>query len=172
MKVLIVSDSHGLTSELSQIREIHPDMDVMIHCGDSELQADDESLKGYAAVRGNCDFDADFPEDRIEEAGGFRIFVTHGHKYSVKSTLMNLSYRARELKADIVCFGHSHSLGAEMSEGILFINPGSIRLPRGRNERTYVILENRGKDVTLDVYDFSNGKIPDLTQKFSLVKRY
>ncbi|MEK3852938.1 metallophosphoesterase family protein [Cytobacillus sp. FSL H8-0458] len=170
MKVLIVSDSHGLTSELSQIRERHPGMDIIIHCGDSELQADHESLKGYAAVRGNCDFDSAFPEDRIEEAGGFRFFVTHGHKYSVKSTLMNLSYRARELKADIVCFGHSHGLGAEMSEGILFINPGSIRLPRGRNERTYVILENRGKDVTLDVYDVSKGKIPDLTQKFSLVK--
>ncbi|MDM5228949.1 metallophosphoesterase [Cytobacillus sp. NJ13] len=170
MKVLIVSDSHGLTSELSQIREMHPDMDLMIHCGDSELQADHESLRGYAAVRGNCDFEAAFPEDRIEEAGGIRIFVTHGHRYSVKSTLMNLSYRAREMEADIVCFGHSHGLGAEMSDGILFINPGSIQLPRGRNEKTYVILEARGKDVTLDVYDLSNGKIPDLTQNFSLVK--
>ncbi|MBU8770171.1 metallophosphoesterase [Cytobacillus oceanisediminis] len=170
MKVLIVSDSHGLTSELSQIREMHPDMDLMIHCGDSELQADHDSLRGYAAVRGNCDFEAAFPEDRVEEAGGLRFFVTHGHRYSVKSTLMNLSYKAREMEADIVCFGHSHGLGAEMSDGILFINPGSIRLPRGRKEKTYVILEARGKDVTLDVYDLSNGKIPELTQNFSLVK--
>ncbi|KON86836.1 metallophosphatase [Sporosarcina globispora] len=170
MKVLIVSDSHGLTSELSQIRDMHPNMDLMIHCGDSELQADHESLKGYAAVRGNCDFEAAFPEDRIEEAGGLRFFVTHGHRYSVKSTLMNLSYRARELKADIVCFGHSHGLGTEMSDGILFINPGSIRLPRGRTEKTYIILEIREKGVTLDVYDISDGKIPELTQKFLLVK--
>ncbi|AND41698.1 MULTISPECIES: metallophosphoesterase [Cytobacillus] len=170
MKVLIVSDSHGLTSELSQIREMHPDMDLMIHCGDSELQADHDSLRGYAAVRGNCDFEAAFPEDRVEEAGGLRFFVTHGHRYSVKSTLMNLSYKAREMEADIVCFGHSHGLGAEMSDGILFINPGSIWLPRGRKEKTYVILEARGKDVTLDVYDLSNGKIPELTQNFSLVK--
>lgn len=170
MKVLIVSDSHGLTSELSQIREMHTDMDLMIHCGDSELQADHDSLRGYAAVRGNCDFEAAFPEDRVEEAGGLRFFVTHGHRYSVKSTLMNLSYKAREMEADIVCFGHSHGLGAEMSDGILFINPGSIRLPRGRKEKTYVILEARGMDVTLDVYDLSNGKIPELTQNFSLVK--
>lgn len=170
MKILIVSYSHGLTSELTQIRERHSDVDLMIHCGDSELQAGDESIKGYTVVRGNCDFHAGFPEDVIEEAGGLRIFVTHGHRYSVKSSLMNLSYRAREAGADIVCFGHSHCLGAEVVNNTLFINPGSIRLPRGRNEKTYVILETKEKDIILEVYDLANGEIPELAQKFSLAK--
>ncbi|GLB58414.1 metallophosphoesterase [Cytobacillus sp. NCCP-133] len=170
MKLLVVSDSHGLTADLKRIRERHSDMDLMIHCGDSELQADDDSINGYTVVRGNCDFDAGFPEDRVEKAGGLLIFVTHGHRYSVKSTLMNLSYRAREIDADIVCFGHSHFLGAAMEEGILFINPGSIRLPRGRKEKTYVILEAEGKEILLDIYDLTGGKIPELTQKFSLAK--
>lgn len=172
MKILIVSDSHGLTSELMQMREKHAGADLLIHCGDSELQADDESLKGFSVVRGNCDFEAGFPEDLIEEAGELRIFVTHGHRYSVKSTLMNLSYRARELKADIVCFGHSHYLGAEMADNTLFINPGSIRLPRGRSERTYIILEAEENEIILDVYDITKGKIPELTQKFSLAKSH
>ncbi|PWW19689.1 hypothetical protein DFO73_11974 [Cytobacillus oceanisediminis] len=171
MKILILSDSHGLTSELKQIRDQHTGMDLLIHCGDSELQADDESINGYTVVRGNCDIEAGFPEDRVEEAGGLRLFVTHGHRYSVKSTLMNLSYRAREMEADIVCFGHSHYLGAEMVDNTLFINPGSIRLPRGRREKTYIILEAKERDIILDVYDTATGKIPELSQKFSLAKK-
>ncbi|MBT2688129.1 metallophosphoesterase [Bacillus sp. ISL-47] len=171
MKILILSDSHGLTSELKQIRNKHAGMDLLIHCGDSELQADDESIKGYSAVRGNCDFETGFPEDRFEEVEGLRLFVTHGHRYSVKSTLMNLTYRAREMEADIVCFGHSHYLGAEMVDNTLFINPGSIRLPRGRREKTYIILEAKERDITLDVYDLATGKMPRLSQKFSLAKK-
>ncbi len=38
MKVLIMSDSHGLTHEISIIKERHKqDVTAMIHCGDSEL---------------------------------------------------------------------------------------------------------------------------------------
>ena len=44
---------------------------------------------------------------------------------------MNLKYKAEEVNADIVCFGHSHVLGAEVIDGRLFLNPGSIRLATG-----------------------------------------
>src|SRR5689334_21165614 len=114
-KILIVSDSHGITKELEELKERHrSEVDLMIHCGDSELMADEKYMEGFAAVRGNCDFDTSYPLDRLEVVAGKKIYVTHGHKYSVKTSLMRLHYRAREVDANIVCFGHSHILGAEM----------------------------------------------------------
>ncbi|WP_428909312.1 metallophosphoesterase [Niallia sp. Krafla_26] len=167
MKVLFVSDSHGLTSELEKIVEKHQnDVDLFIHCGDSELPPDHPALKKYVVVAGNCDFDERYTEDLVKKAGDKMIFITHGHKYSVKSNLMKISYKAREVGADIVCFGHSHYLGAEMDRGILLINPGSIRLPRGRMERTYVILEIMEKSYDLHVYDVDKGELKELAQTF------
>jgi putative phosphoesterase len=167
-KVLIVSDSHGITKELEVLKERHRnEVDLMIHCGDSELMVDERPMDGFAAVRGNCDYDARYPIDRLEVVGGKKIFVTHGHKYSVKTSLLRLHYRAREVGADVVCFGHSHILGAEMMDGILFINPGSILLPRERREKTYVILYLLEEKIHLSVYEFNGREIPELSREFS-----
>ena len=52
MKVLIVSDSHGLTTELEKLKENYQDeVDLFIHCGDSELEADDRAIHSFVAVR-------------------------------------------------------------------------------------------------------------------------
>lgn len=171
-KILIVSDSHGSVAELEKLLEKHGDeVDMMLHCGDSELSASHPIIERFRAVRGNCDFDSGFLEERLEEAGGRRIFVTHGHRYSVKSSLMNLRFRGKELNADIICFGHSHVLGAEKIDDLLFINPGSILLPRMRKERTYVIIELSGESVYLQVYDIESGEMQDLFSEFTLPKR-
>jgi putative phosphoesterase len=168
-KILIVSDSHGITKELEELKERHRnEVGLMIHCGDSELTADGRYMDGFAAVRGNCDFDLMYPLERIEVMDGLKIYVTHGHKYSVKSSLMRLHYRAREVDANIVCFGHSHILGAEMIAGVLFINPGSILLPRERREKTYVILDVREGKATLSVFELKGTEIPELSREFSL----
>jgi putative phosphoesterase len=168
-KILIVSDSHGLTKELEVLKERHRnEVDLMIHCGDSELMVDERPMDGFAAVRGNCDFDARYPIDRLEVVGGKKIYVTHGHKHSVKTSLMSLHYRAREVEADIVCFGHSHILGTEMIDGILFINPGSILLPRERREKTYVILELLKGKFLLSVFELNGREIRELAHEFSL----
>lgn len=171
MKILIVSDSHGLTEELQEIKARYKhEVQMMIHCGDSELQADEEVLENFVVVQGNCDFIGTFPEDIVKDVGGLRIFITHGHRYGVKSTLLNLSLRAQETAAKIVCFGHSHFLGAEMIDDILYINPGSIRLPRGRTEKTFVILEVNESEMTLHIHDLTHGKLDKLTQVFTLPK--
>lgn len=170
-KVLIVSDSHGWKDELQFIKSKHSDAVVMIHCGDSELMVDDDAIKGFVTVRGNCDYERGFPEDTVVDVADRKIFVTHGHHYNVKSSLMSLSYRAKEHNAEIVCFGHSHFLGIEVVDGILFINPGSIRLPRGRPERTYVILDLKEDFVDVQVYDLQKGELRALRQKFPLYKQ-
>lgn len=139
-KVLFISDSHGLTKEISQIKE-RISADIMIHCGDSELGVDAEELNGFVKVRGNCDYDNRFPNEQTFEAGELNFFITHGHLHQVKSGLINLSYRAAELNAGVVGFGHTHIAGAEKVGKQLFINPGSIRLPRNISYKTYAIME-------------------------------
>ncbi|MCU9614051.1 metallophosphoesterase [Caldibacillus lycopersici] len=157
MKVLICSDSHGLTNELMEVKKKHQEVDVYIHCGDSELDFNDPAIQGYQVVRGNCDYGNDFPEQLMVDLGKDKLFVTHGHLYQVKSSLMSLKYKALENQATIVCFGHSHILGFEMMEGILFINPGSIHLPRMPKEKTYVVLEITDTEKIIHVYEYGKG---------------
>ncbi|MBD8068886.1 metallophosphoesterase family protein [Bacillus sp. PS06] len=169
MKVLIVSDSHGLTDELTMLKERHKtEIDIMIHCGDSELEYHSNELNGFFRVRGNCDFDTGFPEDFTHVLGKHTLFVTHGHLYNCKMTLLNLNYRAEELGAKIVCFGHSHVAGVEMIDGTLFINPGSIRLPRMRKERTYAILSLDDNHVQVHFYDLLGQNVDSLSADFTL----
>jgi putative phosphoesterase len=75
---------------------------------------------------------------------------------------MNLHYKAREVGANVVCFGHSHIAGAELMDGVLFINPGSMLLPRMRKERTYAILVMDGTEATVQFYDISGKHIPSM----------
>lgn len=171
-KLLIVSDSHGLSRELEVVKARHKDaVDVMIHCGDSQLMADEREMAGFIGVRGNCDFDARYPNETTVELSGRKIFVTHGHKYGVKTSLMGLKYRAQEIGADLVCFGHSHILGAELVDGVLFLNPGSILLPRERHEKTYMIVELLETAAKVSVYDLNGKELPRLSCEFGLPKR-
>ncbi|MBW8350240.1 metallophosphoesterase [Bacillus sp. IITD106] len=162
MKLLVVSDSHGNKAVLEDLKAKYKDqVDAMIHCGDSELSADDSVLEGFTVVRGNCDMDSAFPNERILELNDSVIFVAHGHLHRIKSSLLTISYRAKEVGADFVFFGHSHLLGAEMIDGALYLNPGSILLPRGGNEKTYAIVT---KDHSKIVVQFFNGRHEELTQ--------
>ena len=91
MKALIVSDSHGLYDELHELYARHKDdVDIFIHCGDSELSQEDDVIKPYAAVQGNCDFGDDFPTDSVISLDTWSIYVTHGHLFNVKSTSQGL----------------------------------------------------------------------------------
>ena len=101
MKVLIMSDSHGLTHEISIIKERHKqDVTAMIHCGDSELEKNDPYMNGMITVRGNCDRDSAYPNIVVEEIAGKRFLITHGHLYNVNMTLLNLSLKGEEDRSE------------------------------------------------------------------------
>lgn len=167
-KVLIMSDSHGLSSEIQEIKDRHQ-LTYMIHCGDSELDSDHAFLNDMICVKGNCDFSSSFVNDNQVKINNIPIFITHGHLYDVRRSLMPLSYRAQEENSRIVCFGHTHVAGAEKINDILFINPGSIRLPRNRKEKTYAILNLDYKNkVKVEFYIPSGDLVRDLTYITSL----
>lgn len=139
-RVLILSDSHGLTDEVEDIKRRHQ-LKYMIHCGDSELDSNAVEMEGFFKVAGNCDYDSGYPDQETFTIGGLTFLITHGHLYHVKTNLMSLAYRAKEVGAQVICFGHTHVAGAQRIDKQLFINPGSIRLPKGQIEKTYAIME-------------------------------
>ncbi|MDY0405426.1 metallophosphoesterase [Virgibacillus sp. 179-BFC.A HS] len=167
-KVLVLSDSHGLKDQLLQIKNRHQ-VEQMIHCGDSELDMDDEAMAGFLKVRGNCDDDVRYPLEEIFTIADITFFVAHGHLLDVKSNLTRLSYRAEEEGASIVCFGHTHIAGAEKIGDQIFINPGSIRLPKGRQEKTYAIVQwdKRKSGVEVNFYTVDGEEVKELSGRFS-----
>ncbi|QKS71965.1 metallophosphoesterase [Paenalkalicoccus suaedae] len=167
MKTLILSDSHGWTDEVAEITARHQDVQAVIHCGDSELSADEKAIQGMNIVAGNCDMHHDFPEEWTGEIGGLRFFVGHGHLLQVKSTEMNLLYKAEEAEADIACFGHTHVAVATEEKGRILINPGSVRLPREYPVGTYVILEEKANAIDVNFYDTSGQFVEELSKTFS-----
>src|SRR5699024_7050567 len=138
--ILIISDSHGWEKQLQDIRKNQSHVKEAIHCGDSELNEDSPSLKEYQVVKGNCDWTVKFRNKIIIEYVEVTFLITHGTLFDIKSSLMKVEYRGQEVRADIICRGHSHVAYAENINGRLFINPGRIRLPRQFPERSYAKL--------------------------------
>lgn len=168
-KVLIISDSHGLTKEISEIKSRHQ-IDHLIHCGDSELEKGHPVLEDMINVRGNCDFDNNLQYIEQLDVAGLHFFITHGHLYDVGLNLENLYDHAYGNNAQVVCYGHTHVAGAQKIDDILFVNPGSIRLPRQRKEKSYAIMEWENFDhIHINFYTNNGKKIDDLSYVTSLM---
>jgi putative phosphoesterase len=170
MKVLVVSDNHGSREELQLLVERHKnEVESLIHCGDSEFDFDaEEMLPFQVRVRGNCDFDDRYPDELVQTVGDKTIFATHGHLYNVKMTLMKLHYKAQEEQADLVCFGHSHEVLTVFEEGTLFLNPGSVKLPRKPTIQTYAIVEWANNMVQVTYHDEDGKVIEEISKTFPL----
>lgn len=131
MKLLVVSDTHGDTFSLKKAIDRIPDAEVVIHCGDgcNELEALKPLYpeKHFICVRGNCDFYTDAENTQRITLEGKGIFITHGHLYNAKSGIYSLYCAAKEAKADLLLFGHTHIPLEEYTDGIYIVNPGSCQ---------------------------------------------
>lgn len=88
MKALVVSDNHGDRQILSQIvNKWQGQVDLMIHCGDSEIDSTDPLMKNFVGVAGNNDWHLGYPGDLVIEKAGQHFFITHGHHYRVNFTM-------------------------------------------------------------------------------------
>ena len=133
MHIGVISDTHRIANSIKQLEGEIKGLDVLIHLGDNveDIPTIQKYYKGKIInVKGNCDFSTNVPNDRVEEICGKRIFITHGHRYSVKENLSKLRYKALETGAEIVLYGHTHIAQIDFEEGIWYINPGSASLPR------------------------------------------
>lgn len=132
MRILVFSDSHGMIDnclrEIVRIREV----DMVMHAGDVSADAEDIASVypdiSVEYVSGNCEISRADAE-RVIEAEGVRIFLTHGHGYRVKyeADYRTLVKRAREVGAQVCVFGHTHKPLCQNLGDITLLNPGSSR---------------------------------------------
>ncbi len=132
MRILVLSDSHSTLSFMRRcIETVQPN--AIIHLGDhfDDGEAMKEEFPGipFYQVPGNCDryrCPPWQPEILIDCVCGVELYMTHGHKHSVKSYLGALLRDARASKAAAVLYGHTHRPDCHQeADGLWVLNPGS-----------------------------------------------
>ena len=166
MKIVIASDIHGSAAWcrrlLEAIEQEAPDQvillgDLLYH-GPRNPLPDEYApaevaamLNGLAsrvtAVRGNCDAEVDqmlldFPcmaDSALVVDGATRLFCTHGHVFSPEQP-------PALPEGSLFLSGHTHVKVNEVRDGIRFVNPGSVSLPK---DGTHSFAVYEGGIVTL-----------------------
>ncbi len=161
MKLMIASDIHGSAYYCRQMLAAYdreqPDKllllgDILYHGPRNDLPREyapkevirllNERKDRILCVRGNCDTEVDqmvlsFPilaDYAYLAIDGITIFATHGHVYN----LTNLPPLG---KSDILLHGHTHLPAWENRDGVWYLNPGSVSIPKEDSPHGYMTLE-------------------------------
>lgn len=102
-------------------------------------------------VRGNCEAEVDqmvldfscMSESLVLFERGRMFFITHGHKFN-KESLPALK------SGDVLIHGHTHVQTVENFGDSIYINPGSVSIPKENNPPSFMIYE----DGVFTIYDF------------------
>ncbi|MBM7855442.1 putative phosphoesterase [Desulfohalotomaculum tongense] len=156
MRIGVLSDTHGNMEAARLAVTSMGKIDLLLHAGDHyrdahQLAKSKELL--VCAVVGNCDWDVQEPADLLIDAAGKRIWLTHGHKYRVKTSHDALVKKALQHKIDVVVYGHTHVPVIEERQGILIFNPGSTTQPRGQRGPTYGVIEIDNQEIISQIFD-------------------
>ncbi len=162
MKLFIASDIHGSALYCAQMLNAFRSegADRLLLLGDILYHGPRNDLPdGYApkeviamlnpladritCVRGNCDAEVDamvlsFPvmcDSTLIESDGMTIFATHGHIYNPQSP-------PKLSRLYILLCGHTHIPAFERHKGFVYVNPGSVSIPKENSPHSYMILEN------------------------------
>lgn len=169
MKCIVVSDNHGNRTILENlVQEYQGTVDMFIHCGDSELPSSDSIWQSMHAVQGNCDYDTGYSTTKAITQGSETFFVTHGHLSGVNFGLDRLVQNAKKEAASIAFYGHTHRLDAQMVDGILCINPGSICYPRGiyNDTPTYALVTIEREIIKVQFMQTNHQQVDELSFEF------
>lgn len=151
MKILFFSDIHGIVDNLDYLKNLdnNKHFDKIVCLGDLYY---DTSFKGNVdilkverflnsfshkliCIKGNCDSETEYPfrvfDDFIINVDGLNIYCSHGH----------LNFK-NKFKNSIFIYGHEHIPYIRKKDDIIYICVGSISLPRGNSECSYLIYEN------------------------------
>ena len=150
IKVLIVSDSHGNKRLLQQVINMEKPNKIFF-LGDhiNDIYALKNAVEAdICAVKGNVDYGMSGVEDLVLSLNGYKMLLTHGHKYRIKYDYYALYLKAMEYQVDFVFFGHTHTYTNFKENNIRFINPGSIAKPRDHRKGSYIIMNLEDKNIT------------------------
>ena len=143
MRILVMSDCHGAVNRVQQAIEAQPDAKHIFYLGDGAQYV--SRLKEFYPdrvfhiVKGNCDWDCEFPLQDSLILNGAKIYFTHGHKNFVKQDTTILKAIAKNLDAKIVLYGHTHCANIEYSDEVYVVNPGALSGSRNGPESYAVI---------------------------------
>ncbi len=158
MKLMFASDIHGSSYYCKKLLEAfkNEQADKLVLLGDllyhgprnplpreydpkAVYEMLNENKQNILAVRGNCDSEVDqmvldFPimqDSLVLFLEKRQVFVTHGHLFSENDPPL-LS------KGDVLINGHFHIGEMKENEDFIYLNPGSVSLPKN-DFRGYII---------------------------------
>ena len=140
MRIGVFADSHGDISPARLFLPLLGQLDALFHLGD---HAADAPKLGKLfdcpvyAVRGTCDFGAADPLELTVNLEGKRFLLLHGHQYYARESLL---YRAEEVGADMLLYGHSHVPELSADGARLILNPGSLSRPRWGSQQSCALI--------------------------------
>jgi uncharacterized protein len=133
MKIAVLSDTHVPFAAKELPKDVYKNLeqaDAIIHAGDFQVAAVIDRLESIAPFYGVCgnidggDIRQRLPVRRIIEVGGFAIGVMHGWGSPAGLEDRILS-SFKDVRIDVLVYGHSHQAQNEHKGGILVFNPGS-----------------------------------------------
>lgn len=170
MKILFISDIHGIKTNLPKIKARFEELecDKLVVLGDLYyIGPRNTMIEGYdinyvreflesfkdklICIKGNCDSEVDkmvstFPI--VSELGLIStinedLYLTHGHIYNESNWTKTSSY---------LIYGHLHVPFIKEIETNTYINPGSISLPKSEEGPTYLYY-NEEEFIIYDMND-------------------
>ncbi len=170
MKYLIVSDIHGSSDSAAKIVEIFNNEkcdqilclgDVLYHGPRNDLPLYYEPKKVIAllnplsdkiiCIKGNCEAEVDQMVlnfkiyDYLDlDINGYKAHLEHGHHLD--------QYKGTP---DVILSGHTHVPVLAKENNVLYVNPGSITIPKNNSERGYAIWDNN----VITLYNLSGKEI-------------
>ncbi len=163
MKWMIASDIHGSAYYCRKLLEAYTEEgadrllllgDILYHGPRNDLPRDyapkeviallNERKNDIYCVRGNCDTEVDqmvleFPlmnTYEMIETDGLVLFATHGHVYNPSSPPPFVAF-------DVMLNGHTHISALQNLEEFYYANPGSVSIPKGGTQNSYMTYEDR-----------------------------
>ena len=172
MKVLFLSDIHGIYENLEHIEKVikKEKIEKMVVLGDlyygGPTYFDSKQINSLfvhdfltkysdilICMKGNCDSDvdikaSDFPICRdlsMIHTDDIDIYLTHGNEY-------NKEKNKKFNKKGVLVYGHEHIPYIEKIKDMIYINVGSISLPRGDNLPSYLVFNDK-EFIIYDILD-------------------
>lgn len=161
MKLMIASDIHGSAFYcemlMERFKQEKPDKllllgDLLYHGPRNELPEKyvpksvfamlNEIKESILCVRGNCDGEVDqmvldFPimaDYCLLYIDGLCFYATHGHVYHQNKPMPGT-------RGFLLC-GHTHVPAMEECGDFVYLNPGSVSIPKSDTKHSYMVYEN------------------------------
>lgn len=173
MKYLVVSDIHGCYDSALKIKEldqIHNFANIII-LGDILYHGPRNEIKQYyspkdvvnilnelsdkiIAIKGNCDSDVDafvlnfkIHNDYFISMFNKLYYLSHGDKLDLKGD--------KDIIDATILYGHFHVPKVCVNNNRIYINVGSISLPKENSTYSYAIIDESG----INIYDKNNDNL-------------